>query len=255
MSTPASPTTPSPDDLREVLMPLALVLLLVGILDGVMILYSGWAGHAYASNLYVFALLGAVVLARGSMFTVGIAIVAAAFFISAVVGMSAIVPLYMPNELVMAYIRFAPWPILGSLLRSGLILAMLIWAMKRLMHPVLVQAQVNEGMQVSDYWKRPAIGFVLGFAVPMVNGLSFAAMQASEIGRQAVTVAQKQLAPGEKAYLNNILPGSASDARGSVEAQFVAYKPDGLRLMNVTWQPTRPQSSDAAARTVPATKP
>ena len=248
MSTPTLPPAPDPDDLRAVFMPLALVLLIVGLLDGLTILYSAWTGAAYSSNFYVFALIGAIFLGRGNLFTAGIAMVAAAFFTSAMVGMAAIVPLYMPSDLILAYFRFAPWVLAGSVLRTGLILALLAWAMKRLMHPIVLQAQASEGMKLSDYWKRPTIGFLLGFIVPFVNGVQFATMQGSDLAKQGVIAATKQLRPGEKVYLTSIQPGSASDTRGTIEAVCIAYTADSMRLLSVALHPPQATGSDLPAQ-------
>ena len=240
MATDPAVESPSldPHDLRAVLMPVSLVLLAVGLLDGATILYSAWTGKAYTSNFYVFALIGAIFLGRGNLFAASVATVAAAFFISALVGMAAIIPVYMPQALIHCYLQQAPGPIIGSMVRSGLMIVLLIWILRRLRHPVVLRALAESGAKPADAWKKPAVGFMLGFLVPLVNALSFASMQGSSVGRMAVTEAQKQANVGEHLYLLNVGPATSSDARGQAAADLLVYTDTTLRPLHIVWKPT-----------------
>lgn len=250
---PSTPLQPDADDIRAVLMPVSMLLLLVGLLDGGLILYSAWAGRAYTSNAYVFALAGAIFLAKGSMFTVRIAMVAVAFFMAAILGTAASHVLAMPGPLVGAWLSHAPGDVALAALRTVGLTAVLAFILKRLIHPVVIQALINDGMKLSNYWKRPVTGFMLGLIVPLLSGLSFAAMQGSDLGKQALTEAQKQAKPGESLFLEAVQPTPASDAPTRVEALVMAYAPDGLRKLTVTWNAPMPFASDAAAQ--PAGRP
>jgi hypothetical protein len=246
--TPANiPQQPDADDIRAVLMPVSLLLMAAGMLDGGMILYSAWAGKAYTSNAYVFALGGAIFLARGSLFTIRIAMVAVAFFISAILGSAAAQALVMPMPLISAWITHAPGDVILASLRTGVLVVLLAWILKRLIHPVVIQALVNDGMKLVNYWKRPVTGFMLGFLVPLASGLSFAAMQSSDLGKQALAEAGKLAQPGEALYLTAVQPVPSSDASPRIEAQVVAYAPQGLRKLNVSWNAPLPFRSDTGA--------
>jgi hypothetical protein len=244
---PATPSQPDADDIRAVLMPVSLLLMAVGFIDGGLILYSAWAGQAYTSNAYVFALGGAIFLAKGSLFTVRIAMVAAGFFLTAILGSAVGSALMMPGPLVGAWLTHAPADVAMSALRTGALALMMAWILKRLIHPVVLQALVNDGMKLVDYWKRPVAGFMLGFLVPLASNTSFAAMQNSGLGQQAIAEARKLAQPGEELYLRNVQPVSSSDSFTRVEAQVVAYNPQGLRKLTVAWDAPMPFGSDTGA--------
>jgi hypothetical protein len=245
--TPPVPQQPDADDIRAVLMPVSLLLLAIGLFDGGLILYSAWAGWAYTSNAYVFALAGGIFLAKGSLFTIRLALVASGFFIAATLGTAASHLLTMPGPLLKVWLTHAPADAALSTLRTIALTLVLAWIMKRLIHPVVIQALLNDGMPLANYWKRPVAGFMLGFLVPLASSVSFAAMQGSELGRMAVVEAQKLARPGESLFLESVQPAPNSDAHNRVEAQVVAYTPDGLRQLNIAWNAPMAFRSDAAA--------
>jgi hypothetical protein len=239
-STPPVTAQPNADDIRAVLMPVSLLLLAAGLCDGGMILYSAWVGRAYTSNAYVFALAGAIFLAKGSLFTIRIAMVAVPLFLSAILGAAVGGVLQLPAALVSTWLSHAPGEVALSALRTGGLCLLLGWILKKLIHPVIMQALIVDGMPLANYWKRPVTGFMLGLLVPLATGMSFAAMQASDLGKQAVDEAAKQARPAEAFYLLNVQPAPSSDSRSRVEALVAAYSPSGLRKLHVTWHAPTP---------------
>lgn len=222
------------NDYRQSLRIVGIVLIIVGFLDIGWMIYCIANGESYSSSFNIFAVVAGILLVRGGLRTASVVAFFSAFMLSGFIGVLLVLPLIMPFDLVLAYLRVYPASFGGYLLLAVFILVLLGWIYSRLTAPLVAAAIVEKYPRYASFWRRPRNGFFVGalLVIVLVVGLGF--MLHGVSAQRACAEAKLKVGNGYKFCVSD-LSIQSSGGRTHVAALVTAYNQKEIRKVEVDW--------------------
>jgi hypothetical protein len=206
------------------------VLVVVGVLDIGLMVYSIARGLSYSSSFNIFAVIAGIFLIRGSLRAAGIVLWFATFLLTSLACGAVALPLFLPFGLMLAELRLRTSSFVGSMVLLVAVLALLYWVMRQLRRlpvlPVRMWLRTVRTLRSAFISGVAMIGILAVWVVPMLHGQN---------AKRAIGIAASQLGPGYEYYVSSIT--WSSSARGSeVSAAVTAWNRHEIRDVPVHWR-------------------
>lgn len=210
-----------------------LVLVIVGVLDIGLMIYSIMSQTSYSSSLNVFAVVAGIFLLRGSLRAVSLVRWCALFFASTLVAMLIAWPLLQPLELTVTEAQINPTSFGVWAAFASAALALFVWLARTLSSAPVLQVQRSVGQKHS----------VLRTLLPIGTGIALAALlavvsvlvQRSESGSRALSEARAKLGDDYRYHVSS-LNYSSSGGETRVSGVVTAWKPGAVRNIPFSWR-------------------
>jgi uncharacterized OsmC-like protein len=212
---------------RIILRRVGLALVVVGLIDMGVMIYCIVKEMNYSSSLNIFAVIAGVFLIRGSLRAARIVTMAAAFFLSAFLGVLFILaPAMQPADLWVTEFRLNPMENVLAGLAACAIIALFAWVYAQLRSSAIVAARAQAGQATAP----PKAAFALGalLVVFLVAVMHF--MMTGNSAAKAVDLAKQQLGPSFKYHVTDI-SWIGQHGRATVKA----YNRNDVKRLEVKW--------------------
>ncbi len=214
-------------DYRSILRRVGWVLVVFGMADIGLMVYSIAHHQSYSSSFNIFAVIAGMFLIRGSLKAVRATSFFAAFFVVGFSGSALLVPFSQPLDLWRTEFRLHPASLAASLLLAVVVIGLSFWVYRELRTPPVMEALAAAGQSSRPPWRGFGAGAVLviGLAVawPLVmNGA--AAHKAELLAMQRYGSAYKYRVRALEQYGDHY------------QATLTAYNKTELRTIHVQWR-------------------
>jgi len=176
------------------------VLLVVGLIDIVVMIYSAVSGISYYSSFNIFAVVAGVFLLRGSLRAASIVRWFAVFMLASFVVLPIVFIFMQPIDLTLTEIRLNPGVSLATFAFMGLLLALLVWVTRELGREPVMVAREHAGRKRRDMRIPAAIGVVM----VLVMGIMFSLLLSGETADHARSMAEQQVGPGYRFHVSSM---------------------------------------------------
>lgn len=228
-----------PADYQPILRRVGNVLIIVGVLDIGVLIYCILADIGYASSINILALIAGWLLRRSRLGAARLVTQAAAFILTAGGGaVLVLVVVGFPPEFWLIYPRLHPIQFLSLVAVIGALLALLVWILRELRSPPVLQARAAAERSTSP----PRVSFGLGIALAVLLGVGVFGMQHSAPAIKAMSIAGKTFANGY-----HYVPLGVQRAAGRTVVRLAAFNKDEIRTMSVD-SPTDPAQPGTAGQ-------
>lgn len=211
------------------------VFISVGLMDVGYMFYSIHAGKGHASVFSIMAIIAGAFLLNGSLRAARIVATSAAFFVTVLLGVIIALPILLPVELILTYLKIAPLSdvrlVVPFLLSGGLS----AWIYRSLTSPPVKAAMDEAGMNYKSFWGNPALGFKIGSASGAILLAFLMFSLKGERGARAIEEARKKMRSQYKYQVVSM--GTRSSGQGTtVQAGVIAYDAKSIRYIDVAWK-------------------
>jgi hypothetical protein len=220
-------------DHLSILRKAGVVLVIVGVLDIGLMIYSIMSRIAYASSLNVFAVAAGIFLLRGNLRAASLVRWFALFFASTFVAMLVVWPAIQPLDLTLAEAQGSPatFGLAAAFLVGAL--ALFIWLARTLSAIPVLQAQRSTGQKLSIWRTLVPIG--AGAALASLLAIVGVLVQGSESGARAISEARAKLGDDYRYHVSS-LNVSSSGGETHVSGAVTAWKPGVVRNLPFSWR-------------------
>lgn len=224
----------SADDYLSSLRTVGIALIILGIIDIGLMIYCIACRISYSSSFNVFAVIAGILLIRGGLRTANIVALFSAFMLSSSLGAIFLLPVLMPFELMLAYLRVYPAHTGVGLLITVCYVVFLGWIYRRLTTPSVLAAIADRYPRWTSFWRRPRIGFVIGTLLAVILIASLGSMTHCATAVRAIAEAKRKTEEGYKFCVSSLAIQSCN-GRTHVEAVVTAYNRDVIKKIPVEW--------------------
>ena len=137
-------------------------LIVVGLLDISFMVYCIVNKISYSSSFNIFAVIAGILLYRGGLKTAKVVTFFSAFFLTGMVGVIFVFPLFTPPDLLFTQIKLNPLSSAGYFVFALFFLLFLTWVLKSLTAPAIHEAMDNKGINPKSFLSRPRSGVICG---------------------------------------------------------------------------------------------
>ncbi|MGC9943031.1 MAG: hypothetical protein ABSE48_14465 [Verrucomicrobiota bacterium] len=222
------------NDYRQSLRDVGIVLIIVGFLDIGWMIYSIASGESYSSSFNIFAVIAGILLFRGGLRTASVVAFFSAFMLSGCIGVLLVLPLILPFDLTLAYLRVYPASFGSYLLLAVFFLVLLGWIYSRLSAPLVKAAIAEKYPNYGSLWRRPRNGFLVGALLVVVLALALSFMLHGASAQRACAEAKLKVGEGYKFCVSS-LSMQSSGGRTHVAAFVTAYNQTEIKKVEVDW--------------------
>jgi len=206
------------------------VLIVVGLIDIAVMVYSVASGVSYSSSFNIFAVVAGIFLLRGSLRAASIIRLFATFLLTIFVLVPLVVLLLQPFDLTVTQMRLEPVTFLTAAVTLVVVIALLLWVVRELGRESVQTAFSNAGLKKRDMRNPAATGIAL---VVIVVGILFVMLN-GKYRQVAETLAEQQLGPGYQFHLSSISTVSTGTGK-SVSAIVTAWNDHEIRKISLHW--------------------
>jgi hypothetical protein len=222
------------NDYRPPLKIVGIALIVVGALDIGWMTYCLLHRMSYSSSFNILAVVAGILLMRGGLRTASVVAYVSALMLSAFGGLLIILPILMPFDLLLAYLKLEPLTFGGALLFVICSLVFLGWVYARLTEPTIQSAIAESHPRFTSFWRRPKTGFLVGGLLIVVFTVLLGLMMHGATAGRAVAEARSKVGDDFKfgvTRLNMI----SSNGRTHVSAVVTAYNEREIKDVAVEW--------------------
>ncbi len=225
-TTPIDPAVSSVSILRHV----GWVLMVLGVVDVAVLVYSAVTGASWSSGLGFFAIAAGFFVMRGSLRMASVVRWAATFVASAGVTLVGVWPWVQPLDLTLTLARLNPWTVALAVAVFATLLAVLVWVVVQLGRPPVLQSRAVAGRPA----RRMRIPVVLGAG--LTAGLAAIAITfaASATAVRARDMAAAQLGSAYRYHVTAMNIRSTQQGT-SVRGIVTAWNATEVRNVAVKW--------------------
>ena len=226
------------NDYRKSLRTVGNVIIIIGVLDIALMVYSIATWASYSSSLNVIAVMAGILLRRGSLKAARAVAFSAALILTCAVGLVLVMPfvLQVPLDLVMVYLRLHP---LNAAEGGVLVICALVlpaWVYCRLTAPEILSALEEQQIAPAGFWQTLRTGFMVGaLLVVVMTGILLSLFMTGGTAERAKIEAGKRVGSTYKLFVYS-LSTSSSNGHKTVRATVAAYKPNEIRTVELTWE-------------------
>jgi hypothetical protein len=225
------------EDPKVILRRVGNVLTVVGLADIAWMIYVVSSGHRYSSSFNIFAVIAGVLLRRGSLRTVRVVRVFAAFMFAAFAGLLVALPIIFPLDLIQTYLRITPASQLAGWGTFFLVvLALLWWVHQSLTATPVEMAIQNAKLGRPRLWHRPESGFVIGVGLVALLSIILPLSNRSESARQAIERARAQVGADHRYFVSSLATSWSSGSGTHVRATVLAYTDSSIESVEIEWR-------------------
>jgi len=216
---------------REILKRAGVVLVIVGLADIARMIYCIIHKISYSSSLNLFAVIGGILLMRGSLRTAATIRWFGVFFLSAGIAMLFAWPTVQPIDLTLTQIRLNPEGFVGGAVFVVFVLGLFFWVITELGRAPVQAASDAAGVKRRNMRISAATGvaLVVGLAVSLHFFLG------GDSAERAISMAEKQVGPGYKWYVHS-LSYTGTGGSTSVSGVVTAWNETEIREIPVHWE-------------------
>ncbi|MCH7895869.1 MAG: tetratricopeptide repeat protein, partial [candidate division NC10 bacterium] len=220
---------------QAILKLVGVVLIGVGLMDVGYMFYSIYAGKTYASIFSIIAIIAGAFLLNGSLRAARIVATSAAFFVAGLSGVIIALPILLPVDLILTYLKFAP--LSDVLLATPFLLAygLSVWVYHNLTSQPVKAGMDEAGMNYKSFWKSPALGLKIGAVFIVILIVSLVFFLKGEKADRAVEEARKKMGSRYKYQVVSMRTSSSKEAT-MVQAGIIAYDATSIRYVDVAWK-------------------
>ncbi|MCZ6550857.1 MAG: tetratricopeptide repeat protein [Candidatus Methylomirabilales bacterium] len=220
---------------QAILKLVGVVLIGVGLMDVGYMFYSIYAGKTYASIFSIIAIIAGAFLLNGSLRAARIVATSAAFFVAGLSGVIIALPILLPVDLILTYLKFAP--LSDVLLATPFLLAygLSVWVYHNLTSQPVKAGMDEAGMNYKSFWKSPALGLKIGAVFIVILIVSLVFFLKGEKADRAVEEARKKMGSRYKYQVVSMRTSSSKEAT-MVQAEIIAYDATSIRYVDVAWK-------------------
>ncbi len=211
-----------------------LVLMALGAVDVAVLVYGAVTGASWSVGLGFFAIAAGFFVMRGSLRVASAVRWAAAFVASAGVALVGVWPWVQPLDLTLTLARLNQGTVAVAAVVSGALLAVLVWMVVQLGHPVVLQARAAAGHPQ----RRLRIPIALGAGLTLGLAAIAITFAASATAVKARDLAAAQLGGGYRYHvtaMNIRTTPQGTSVRGIV----TAWSATEVRNVAVKWDERR----------------
>ncbi|MET3493477.1 hypothetical protein [Variovorax boronicumulans] len=208
-----------------------IVLVVAGLLDICVLIYSIVSRIPYSSSISVFAVIGGVFLLRGSLQAASHVQWFALLIAAALISMLVVSPALQPTDLTLTEIRLHPHVALVGITLFVFTMALLIWLVKELGSPQVRAARAAAGQKERSARMPIAVGICLALAFATVSVL----VQRSDAAIKAIEVVGAANGP-EYRYHVSSLNYRGSNQGKSVSGIVTAWNKYEIKNVPFRWE-------------------
>lgn len=223
------------------------VLTSVGLMDVGYMFYSIYAYKGYASIFSIMGIIAGAFLLNGSLRAARIVAASAAFFVPVLLGVIIALPILLPVELILTYLKIAPLSDVRLAIPFLLTGGLSAWIYRNLTSPPVKAGMDKAGMNYKSFWKNPALGLKIGSALGAILLAFLVFSLKGERGSRAIEEASKKM--GSQYKYQVVSMGTRSSGEGTtVQAGVIAYDTKSIRYIDVAWKEQYAQEAKTRKR-------
>jgi hypothetical protein len=216
---------------RRTLRTVGTTLIVIGVLDIGLMIYSMMQGKSYSSSFNLFAVVLGIFLFCGSLRAANLTVLALAFILSAAAFVVMAAPFVFPPALILARVRqgsLAP----GTQIAFGIALvAYVILVIRALRDPIVKAAQDAAGV------KRPRLIYPIlvgGALAAVILGINLV-LQSGPAAQHAKQLAEGRVGPGYEFYISGARVSYQQAGRSTYEYTLSAWNAERVIDVQVGW--------------------
>lgn len=211
-----------------------LILVILGLIDMLVMIYSFMTKSMYASSFNIFAIVAGIFLIRGSLKAAQIVSWFAAFLLSGFVGILILMPFFVPIDLMVACVKLKTVPSLFFLFIAFFIFCLLIWIYRSLTSRTVPNIIKKQDIYSKSFWSKSSRGFWVGILFIITLGFTSFLFFHGGIAKEAKQRVAAQVGSGYKFYVSSM--EVSSDSKGKhVEATIIAYNENEIKSIAMEW--------------------
>ena len=222
------------ENYRSTLKTVGIWFIILGLIDSGYMVYCISNDISYSSSFNIFAVIGGILLYRGSLKTAVVIRWFSAFFLSAMTGVLLFSPLFIPLGLVETEFRINPFLSAGSLAIGICLLNFLFWAYRRLGSDDILNAMEQQEIKFNFWWFKPKVGFIVGCCLALLLAILLNFAQRGAAAEMAKIEAQKKIGPGYNFVVTSMSMGSSYN-KTWYRATVAAYNEKEIKSVAVEW--------------------
>ncbi len=222
-------------DYRSLLKTVGVSLIVIGILDIGVMIYSITHGIGYFSSFNIFAVVAGILLYRGSLKTARVVAWFSAFMLASSIGILLFAPFMVPHDLILAYLNLYPLSFWGRIILGICFLIFLRWIYRSLTNPTTLGAMEDAKIDHLSFWRKPSTGFIVGGLLSIIMVVSLSLLLRGEMVDQAKARAQFKTGAGYK-FVVTSLRASSSGGKTRVRSRLIAYNSNEIKQVEVDWE-------------------
>ena len=221
---------------HQTLKRVGIALIIIGSLDIAIMIYCIINRISYSSSFNIFAVIAGIFLYRGGLKTALIVSWFSAFMLCAMVGALLIIPIFIPFDLIITYLKLSPSIFIKPVFIGILIFSFLLWIYKSLTAPHILNAMDENNINRQSRWKKPTTGFIAGGCLIILLVILVPSLIGGETAEQAKIRAEQEVGSGYKFAVTAINVHSTYGGKSQVKAQVVAYNDEEVRHIPLSWE-------------------
>lgn len=207
------------------------VLILVGLLDIAVMIYSIVNDISYSSSFNIFAVIAGILLFRGSLRTATVVRWFAIFMLSGFVTLLIAWPFLQPFSLTLLQLRLNPGGAAITIIYMAFFFGLLFWFVKELGRAPIQVAIIQAGRK----WRDMRIPAAVGVGLVLVLGIFWTVMLGGESARRAKSMAEEQMGPGYRFHVSSLRV--TKNNRGTfVSGVITAWNEKEIKNLPVHWE-------------------
>lgn len=207
-----------------------LVLLVAGLADLAALAYCLANGIHYVSGFNLAAVMGGILLLRGSLLAASVVRWMASFLLAGGVALLLALPMMQPFSLTFAQLRLNQGPSLPTVALVAVAVLLLAWLVWQLGRAPVRAARQRAGLTSRDM-RIPALA---GVGLVVALGVFLTTMRVGATANRAKIMAEQKVGPGYRFHIQS-LSTSRGDKGTSVVGVVTAWKEDDIQRIPVQW--------------------
>lgn len=150
--------------------------------------------------------------------------------------MLVVIPFLIPPDLLFTHMRLNPSTFLGSSLFGIFILGFLVWVLKSLTSPIILEAMDNQGIDRKSFLSRPRSGVICGILLVVILAGTIPLLLKGETAEMAIIEAQKKVVGDYKFSVSSINIQTNYGGKTHVNAVVTAYNDREIKQIQVAFE-------------------
>ena len=224
------------DTHHQTLKKVGIALIIVGCIDIALMIYCIINRISYSSSFNIFAVIAGIFLFRGGLKTALFVSWFSAFMLCTLVGALLIMPIFIPFDLIITYLKLSPSILIKPVFFGILIFSFLLWIYKSLTAPHIFKAMDENNINRKSRWKKPTTGFLAGGCLIILLAITVPFLIGGETVEQAKIRAQEEVGRGYKFTVSSINVQSTFGGKTQIKAQVIAYNDEEIKHIPLSWE-------------------
>lgn len=224
------------NEYQAILKKVGTALIVVGLFDIAFMVYCIVNETSYSSSFNIFAVIAGIFLYRGGLKTAKVVSFFGAFFLTGMVGLLVVIPFLIPPDLLLTHMRLNASTVLGPLLFGICILGFLVWILKNLTSPIIIEAMDKQGIDRKSFLSRPRSGGICGILLLAILAGTIPLLLKGETAEMAKIEAQKKVVGDYKFSVSSINIQTNYGGKTHVNAVVTAYNDREIKQVQVVFE-------------------